>query len=657
MFITDFSGGRNGVDSPVDPKFGYNQCVEAMNVDFSLGPLGRKRGGANALSLTGGTANTTGIRKLIKHIPGGNESGMELWSVDAAGTPLMKRLAAGTAWADITLADAIVVANASTVPLINGISFNGKLVLLYPSGVDRVHIWDGTRVRRQGIAVTAAPTVADQGGGAYAAVIRYYRTRSLEMNGVLIVRRSEPSAGVAFTPSGGGASARITRATAPGENETNWEIECSPDNVNWFQLVSAELGTQIAIATTTYDDTSSPSAYYSGTLTAAPILGTYTLIPSCLFGVTDGNRLVTAGNPTLTARVWLSVVLGTLNKGDDERTLNTTTTKGYIDLNEKDGGKLTGVGGPINGTILAFKYRQIWKLVPTGVVAAPYTARLMTNAAGAVNSASVVLAEDMAGNPCVYFISPRGIYRYSLVSGLEYMGRDVEDQWLGRNGKSKVNLDATMVSHAVYYPKLGQVWFYVATGASNSPNVKLVLDIKKANKRDEFGVRGGWSIHDGSSADCSTAVAFSETPGATMALQLSPYIGKQSVVKILKCDTTDLDDDGTAYQAYVKSKSLYPPEKLGTRLTVMESNIVADAVTNGTIRQTISRDFGFDDASTSDVSLTADGAETKVIRKFADGQQSDIGVVQIQLGDASVVAGPLWSMDQIQVVINEEGEI
>lgn len=594
----------------------------------------------------------------MRHMPSNLESGQELWSIDAAGTPLVKRLAAGVTWADVTLADAISVVDVSTVPLVKGVSFNGKYFLFYPSAVDRMHTWDGTTVRRMSLATfAAAPTVANTGGGGYLAVLRYYRTRSVEMNGAVIVRRSEASAAVAFTPSGFGTAARITRPTAVGEGETHWEVEASADNVNFYQIVSAEQGTQIAIATTTYDDSIAPAAYSTGSYSIAPITGLYQALPGCLFGVTDGNRLIMAGNATLGSRVWFTTVLGALNKADDERTLNTTNTKGYLDLNNKDGGGLTGLAEPVSGTILAFKYRRIWKLVPTGDPNTPYIARLLTRVVGAINSASIVAAEDTAGNPCIYFISFKGIYRWSLSNGLEYMGRDCEDQWYGRNGKSAVNLNATLVGHGKYYPELGQVWFYVATGSSTTPDTKLVLDIKQANRKDKYGVRGGWAIHDGITAATTTCEMFSNTPGATMSMDQKPYIGRPSAVTILKCDTADTNDNGTAFQAYVKTKSMLPAEMLGKRVEVKNAILVADALTGVSVRATLDRDFGFDVGSTSDVALTPQASEAKVLGLFSDLQQSDMGVVQAQIGDASAVSVLSWSFDQIQFEFEQIGDL
>ena len=105
-----------------------------------------------------------------------------------------------------------------------GAPLNGKRFFAYDSAVDRLHVWDpglsSPRVRRAGLqGVSTAPTVANTGASTYAAVLRYYRVRFLQITNSRIVRRSEPSSSVSFTPSGAGTHARVTRPTAPGEQD------------------------------------------------------------------------------------------------------------------------------------------------------------------------------------------------------------------------------------------------------------------------------------------------------------------------------------------------------------------------------------------------------------------------------------------------------
>jgi hypothetical protein len=86
---------------------------------------------------------------------------------------------AGTVWAAIS--GTFVRSSAQEDFLWHGISFNGKFFICYmDTASDRLKVYDpGTNTERKvGIYPgAAAPTVANQGGGAYAAVLRYYRIR------------------------------------------------------------------------------------------------------------------------------------------------------------------------------------------------------------------------------------------------------------------------------------------------------------------------------------------------------------------------------------------------------------------------------------------------------------------------------------------------
>src|SRR5688572_27443710 len=97
--------GRDGSTPAL--KLTDDKCIEALNVDWFESSLGRKRGGAAATSLSGGTAHSGQISFLGTHVPSDNQSNREFWSIDDQATPRVKRLAAGVTWADVTLKDAI----------------------------------------------------------------------------------------------------------------------------------------------------------------------------------------------------------------------------------------------------------------------------------------------------------------------------------------------------------------------------------------------------------------------------------------------------------------------------------------------------------------------------------------------------------------------
>jgi hypothetical protein len=489
-----------------------------------------------------------------------------------------------------------------------------------------------------GRATPAAPTAADSGAGSYAATARRYRVRWTKRVGSVTVMRSEPSASLSFTPSGGGTAARVTRPTLPGEVETHWELEAA-EATGLFYLIATT-----AVATTTYDDSADPVTYQDGTESADA--GLYTNWTSVKYLLTDGNRLLGAGSWESSGknnRVYFSPVLGTLDVGDDERVTNTTDQKNYIDINENDGGFITGLAGPLQGSIYVFKYRQIWKLVPTGQLASPYRTFQISPRVGAINQKSILDAQDYLGNPAIYFLSQRGPCRVG-VEGLEYLGRDVEDIW------RTVNIGATgVVGFGIYHPDKNQVWWWVATGSSNSPDTLIVFDIMQGKAADGERVRGGWSKFTGEIAEARCAVMFSNTLGATMSRDLKPYIGSSdSTALMLKADTTDQTDNGTAFQAYIRSRP-YTPAELATNFGFQEGYLVGKAASGVTVRLTVIKNMGTE-SITSDVLLTPDASETYMLKKFDAEQLSEAWCAQIQLGDGSAVASA-WTLEGFLVPV------
>ena len=632
LIIGDLRGGRNNTDPTI--ALAENQCVDALNVDWYDGLLGRKRGGSDSVSLSGGTAFTNGIQTLIRHVPGSSETAAELWAIDAAaGGGIMKRLTGGTTWANVTLSEVI----ASDEEQVVGVTLNGKLFLAYDEAADRLHVYDpnlaSPRVRRVGFATPAAHTAANTGAGSYAAVLRYYRVRWLQLNGTTVARRSEPGASVSFTPSGSGTAARVTQPTVAGEQETHWEVEASTDNSTFYRL------SQVAIATTTYSsNTESDVAGYHANWTSVKYL------------LTDGNRLLGAGaweaSGARNSRVWFSPVLGSADKGDDERVRNTTTQKDYVDLNENDGGFVTGLGGPLNGNVIAFKYRQVWKLVATGDVATPYLPRRLSDQIGCIAHKSICLGEDESGRPALYFMSHKGPYRIGAF-GLQYLGRDNEDIW------STINLGATsIVAHTIYHSDKHQVWFHVATGSNNDPETRMVFDTLLGSVDDKNRVRGGWARHTSNAAGARCSCLFSNTLGTSMSRDLKPHIGRSTGTTILKCDTATTDDAGTAFQAYVETKPL-TIAPLGVNVGIGQTHLLAEAAANVTITQTITRDYGLE-TRTATVSLTAAGSETRVLSKIEGSELSQCGTIQIRLGDASALASA-WTLDALSIPFADEG--
>ncbi len=657
LIVIGTLNGRNGADPPL--ALPDDQAVEMLNVDRWDGLIGRKRGGTSSVTDTGGTAFSSGMQSLFRHVPGADETAAEFWGIDGAGTPIVKRMTGGSSFANVTLDDAI-----STRPQdVVAASLNGKLFLAYDSTQDRLHAYDpalsSPRVRRVGIAPgSSAPTAANSGGaGVYAAVLRYYRVRFVQWSGTgtNVVRRSEATPSVSFTPDGAHANVTVTRPTAPGEGETHWEVEVSPDNSTWYMAYGVDAtggGAAIAIATTTQVDSIVVANY--GALTIAPAAGAYGLFPSVKYLITDGNRLLGAGSwePSgttsggKTSRVWYTPVLGSTDDADDERVPNQTNQKNWVDLNENDGGGITGLGGPLGGIIFAFKYRQIVRLVPTSDVATPYLPKKWVDGIGCVSHKSIAVGIDESGRPALYFQAHLGAFRI-VMNGttpiLQYLWRDNEDL--------SMNLGAaTVVSHSVYYPAKHQWWLWIATGSSDDPDTLLVFDPILAGPDQAGRLRKGWFKWTGNLAAARCSTLMSNTLGATMSRDLKPYIGRASGTAIQKADT-GTDDAGTAFQAYVKSKPL-AAAPLGTNAGLSDVQVLAKVATGVTLTLTVDRDYGIE-TRTSTVDLSAGASETRTLKKFEGSALAGAGTIQAQLGDGSA-ASNAWVLDALAIPVLQQ---
>lgn len=633
--IGDLRGGRNGYLPAW--AIAENQCADAVNIDWYQTTFARKRGGTSAFTFLG-TAPGGKISSLARHVPATDDTAAEMWLADDAGTTEILRLAGGTSWAAPTLKDN---------PTGNSWDFswatcNGKLFIAYKSAQGRLHCWDGSTVRRTGISSgSTAPTVANTGGGTYAAVARYYRVRFCEFSGGFCLRRSEPTSSVVFTPSGTGTAARVTRPTAPSEGENFWELEASADGITFYKLYGAEggfvdglLGDAILLATTTGDDTATVDQYADGMVSV--LTGTYTLQKSYRFLAADQGRLLGFGSWTTTDKqndIEISAVIGSLDVGDVER-VDTATTNFRIGLDENDSGIPAGLIGPITGSFLAYKSRQTFLLTPTSNTTAPYRVDALSKSVGLVYHAAVDRGEDESGNAAAYWMSHRGPYTWGL-RGVQYIGQGIEDLILGPT--STINLGAThVVAWTRFFPDKRQVWFAFATGASNDPDTLCIYDVR--NK--------GWSRFTGGMAAARCCVMFSNTVGASMSRDLKPWIGQTGGAATLwKCDT-GTDDAGSPFQAYVITKAAEPGGP-GFNGRVGDAMLLAKAATGVTITDTVTADFGLQTKQGTAL-LTAAAAETRVSVPLGDSAFAGCQFVQHQIGDGSA-ASNAWALDRLIV--------
>ena len=636
--------GRDGWSgSPLQIR--PDMSAEALNVTLYNGGLGTKRGGSTKITET----TLTGHNALLEFIPGDDLTAARLVFVDASATPKFLVTTAGTLNAP-TMANMTVADNVVRTPWqVNGVTLNGKLHLAYDSTVNRLHVYDpntgATIIRRSGLApFGAAATVANTGAGAYAATIRYYKTRNVEQQSGVVVRRSEANAAVSFTPSGAGTAARITQPTPVGENETHWEIYGSADNVAFYGPIAT-----VAIATTTYDDSSTPSTWAS-TYDLEPLVGEYTPFPSVKFLGTDGARLygfgaweTSAGDSVApkNGRLYFTPAPDSAVEGgaDDERINNTSTLSGWIDVARNCGVVDRGVSPrPVNNIIYAFQSKGIYGFVPTESPddVTPFRRIVVSTEVGAWSQHSIVVAINRSGQERLYFLDERlGPCMVGEGQGAKWCGKDVKDIW------DTVNLSAANgYPWGLWWADRNMLWFCVPTGSSGTPNTLLVCDVTEQFVDEAGDIRGGWTVWTGDLAAAMCATLFSNTFADTRSVVRVPYVGLTSGTNLYRYDETVTSDNGVAFQAYVTS----PVQLEATHaLELQRAYLRANAQTGVTIQQTTVRNTGDETGRTSTVSLTGTGSQTTVLRKFEDAAVQDGDAVQVTLGDASAVASA-WSL-------------
>ena len=354
------------------------------------------------------------------------------------------------------------------------------------------------------------------------------------------------------------------------------------------------------------------------------LTGTYSLQKSYRFIAADQNRLIGFGSYTSTdkqARIEISAVVGSLDRGDAER-VDTTSTY-YYDLDEKDSGVPTALVGPMFGNFYPMKTRQLWELAPTGSTADPYRRTAISKELGLRQCPRRVHRRNRDGNPCLYTMTHRGVYRYGL-TGLTYDGRGIEDLILGPT--SVMNMAATkVICHLVYHPNLRQLWVWFATGSSNEADALCVLNVRT----------GGWARYTGTISRKRAVPSCLRIRSAGDGLQSRPLhrILDGGEPRHALHDTAVTQDAGVSYQATITTKPI-EPAGTGMRGSTGDAIVLAPAASGVTLTATITPDFAAGVAKSGTALLTASALGESRVSKRLEG--SSLGLaqfVQITLGD------------------------
>lgn len=627
LVITSIRGGMNDEDpAHILPD---DQCVLIENAEFYDSTLGERRKGGEEVSIAGSSLatreNTTHLGVHFPELAEVYEA--ELFAIsatDGVGVSINRRDKDG-AWSTITPTDTPTSTFPEALRMASQ-TLHGKWFLAYSSAEDRMHVWDGTSLRRTGIiAATAAPTAVDTAGAGTFSGARLYRVRFIKRDGTVILLRSEPSPEFTFTPSGVNDGAVVTRPTPPGEGETHWELEASDGDGNFYVIAT------VAIGTTTATDTTEPSTDYAD-FELSEDIGDYALIPSVKYVKADQDRLIMAGSWTEAekgSRVYWTPVWKDPGVGNDERL--PADIDNFLDLDWMVGGELTGLSDPVNGAFYAFKWNRIYKLQRTGRVDEAYSAFLLSADRGALPG-SIVSGTDEHGRGCIYFLDPAvGPMRVGA-QGLQHIN-NLRGTWSTVNTKAE-NILAT----SCYYPDKFQVKWWVPTNGANSPNKILNLQVNELRTSSEgAGTSRGWSVATGKLAEAWCCVTFPEeiTHEDTGAVFLSyrPYIGLPSTDYILRCDVGSTDN-GQEYRAIIRTKP-YILAGLLNRFGAMTAALLADPNEDPGVYINVRfiRDFGLEDNFTT-TDFLPEQNETLVIKTFDNLVMSSAKAVQIEFSDA-----------------------
>lgn len=625
LVLESFKGGMNDQDAP--NAIGLDQVVLAQNVEFFNAPLGERRGGMEPIDLgTSAIASKDTIVHMNTHLPKQElvkDSQLFVFGASEGASMALSYRDKNFAWHDVSIPNTPVT-TFPTALKISSQSIHGKLYVMYRSAVDRAHVWDGSTLRRIGVAPpTGTPTAADNGSGSLTGQ-RLYRLRAIVKVSGVTTLRSEPSDEVDFTPSGTGSGVLVdwSGLTAPGDGETHWELEASSGDGNFYIL------TTLTLATTSYTDTTAdPTDFAVGELSAD--IGDYEVVPSYKFVKADQDRLIFANqweDDEKGSRVAWTPVWKATGVGNDERI--PADTDNFFDLDWSDGGDITGISDPLNGSFYVFKYQRIYKVQRTGRADQAYEPFLVSTAHGAVEG-SVISGIDEFGRGCVYFLDPATGPMRVGTGGVQYL-KNIRGTWRRMNVSA-----ANIFAHGVYYPDKQQVLWWLSVDGADTPNIRLRLQVSEVRSDDDSTQRG-WSIDTGdiTEAYCSTIVPqlVDDESAGSVVLASIPYAGFNGANKVQVTDVNSTDN-GATFQARIVTRP-YLVAGLLNRWGAMTAALLAQPNSDATVTIDVKciRDFG-KETNFVNTDFVPDSTETSVIKVFDNLRMSEAKSIQFEFAD------------------------
>lgn len=485
---------------------GQSSVLEADNLNFLTDSFVSMRNAFTDQDLTD-SGFTGEIQWLGRHVT--NDGVEELWGAAYnAGTVACARRVAGV-WTPVTLID---TPNPDSLTEMHSVSFNGKLFLAYDSAVNRLHLWDGTAVRRVGLIVSGQGSAANTGSGSYAATARQYRFSQRIVDGSDIVAESELSEAISFTPSGSGTAARITGPTQV-DSATHWVLYGLISSAGDVYDLYEELA-QTAIGAT-YDDSTAPASYDGD---APPTLASNIPPPSAKSLATDSSRLIMAGawETSATAgqtapannRVWFTRVLAATDVGDDESVPN------GLWLNIGDAGPVTALG-TIYTDVYAFKLGSVHKLVPTQDPDGPFSRVLISENFGAIGQRVLANGETEDGFSAIYFADDHATYRLAYGAVLPF------SEPIGTSMRSQtITADESVMCYDPYRRNLLLQISNTATSILGSYNAFVTDTVKKRWAGLSLaGQTNGWTLGSSMLGTDTTLAGINATIRASVVAQ------------------------------------------------------------------------------------------------------------------------------------------
>jgi hypothetical protein len=604
----------------------------AQDVDFYRTNLFNRRNGS-VVVISGLDAE---VNSMVVYKP--EDAVGELWTLDEAGS-----------WISYDTSYIGTEHTADPVEFFSpeiatGATLHGKLFLAAQVvGVNRLHVWDGSTLRRTGLAPPPDQTSGAPSGTGDMTGLRYYRARYIVKDGDEILRRSEPNAQRSYEEPGTEA-AIITKPspTSPFEGETHWELEESDSEFGDYYRIAT-----IPVGTTTYVDQILRPQDIPNTddVVLAPAIGEYNLQGSYRWVIADRDRLIGAGNfedDTQDASVeWSVVGDDTTGVGNDER--RPTTTGNRLDLDGKESGPITGMFN-YDGRIIVFKQHRTYELTHTGVRRNAYLPRVLSNTYGALPF-SVIEGVDKDGRPALYFMDPHLGPMALTPAGFKILAPHLRDKFF-----SEVNQDAAHIANGVYHSRRNQVWWHLA-GVRRSargccppsdtlpdwPSFRWVYDVQT----------GGTSFHVLPRL-CRAAAFWPDKPIITA-----------EGGGLVRCDVDAAPDDyGYPFRAYVRTRAWETGnllDRIVVRSAVVEGRSIQLSPTRRlgcytpsgvTLAITLIRDYGVE-RRTAAFNLDQQAREEYVIKPVDNSRMGEATAIQIEIGDAAAVSQAPWALYRV----------